>query len=713
MDLLALVMSDNQLSVNRLNKQRLWVLAPDSSITAISWQPDGKTLAIALQTEGIWLLDVENGEAWLKDWEQEVTVLRLTWTEEDPAAMSAAARTPLVPAAAQPRCCHGSTAGSAEPGAAGKPGTAGFTPEGRPPGTPHLPARLSVLCAADEQAHVRLLAFGFFLLGRVALPGTGIPSQPQQTSRILHAEMSRDLSRLCCVSLLSATGEVSCVVHDTSCIGQRCPELRRIAMLASQVTSLLRWCSDALEAAQKEWKGAMSAVHTKMDEFRAVLVSYGSASSAEVELQAVLATGHFTPAMQHFLSSILGEANIKRVARAVDAAVASVGRMLVDHMQCALEALALQLGDALGLAACSAWMAPLSLQEAAVREAAATAHALLLRAEALRRTLLGVGADYRTLFAWLLTLCRRVNRDPPPAAAAAAAFRADPHALAAFVRGAFSHDPVAPQLGSEELGEAAAMHAEERTGMRALLSLFGCAGEGTSMRVGLQRLERQCRGVLGSVQASMAPSIQPLLSVCIATFNQPHHRLAFTLPQDVGVVARMCFLAEADAGSQSQSLLFVDILRRGSSQEDASQLQVVSTEAKVEGWGPIADAAFYKEQQLAVLTSSGGGMDEAHFLLLPMEPILHASSGPGLPGKADGAASQVCKERRQVRVGSEGLSKRCLGYAQAAAPLAVSGSRGVACTFVGLQRIVLLDLEENEEDGDQSEDDQSEAAANE
>ncbi len=37
--------------------------------------------------------------------------------------------------------------------------------------------------------------------------------------------------------------------------------------------------------------------------------------------------------------------------------------------------------------------------------------------------------------------------------------------------------------------------------MRALLSLFGCAGEGTSMRVGLQRLERQCRGVLGSVQA--------------------------------------------------------------------------------------------------------------------------------------------------------------------------------------------------------------------
>ncbi len=57
-----------------------------------------------------------------------------------------------------------------------------------------------------------------------------------------------------------------------------------------------------------------------------------------------------------------GEANLKRLARAVDGAVASVARMLVDQVQCSLEAVALQLGDALGLARCSPWMAPLTLQ---------------------------------------------------------------------------------------------------------------------------------------------------------------------------------------------------------------------------------------------------------------------------------------------------------------------------------------------------------------
>lgn len=53
---------------------------------------------------------------------------------------------------------------------------------------------------------------------------------------------------------------------------------------------------------------------------------------------------------------------------------------------------------------------------------------------------------------------------------------------------------------------------------------------------------------------------------------------------------------------------------------------------------------------------------------------------------------QAGKEAGRVRLGIEALAKRGLGHAQAAAPLAVSGPRGVACAPVGLQRIVLLDL---------------------
>ncbi|EIE25305.1 hypothetical protein COCSUDRAFT_46664 [Coccomyxa subellipsoidea C-169] len=652
MDLLALVMSDSQLSVNRLNKQRLWALAPDSKITAITWQPDGKILAIAMQRGGIWLLDVENGEARVKDWEQEPPVVHLSWTEEDGAA-ARPARTPLVAAGSEPRCCHSAHAGPADRA------QGAFSQEGHPPDLPDMPSRLSMLCAADESAAVRLLAFGSFSLGCAALPGTDpnrATVQQQPAPRILHAEMTRDLSRLCTISVQKASG-----------------------------------CSDAVAAAQKEWQGAMALVDAKMEEFRGLLVSYGRECSPEDQLLAALAAGALTPAMQHFLTAILGEANLKRLARAVDGAVASVARMLVDQVQCSLEAVALQLGDALGLARCSPWMAPLTLQESAVAEAAAAAHALVLRSDALRRAVVGVGAHYRTLFAWLLTLCRHVNDDALPAGPSGAAYRADPHALAAFIRGPFRRDAIGPQLSCEGPEAVPPLQAGERPGMRALLGLFGCAAaEGTSLRHGLGALTQQCRGVLECAQHSLAPSMQPLLSVCLATLPQPSHRLAFTLPQGGRSVARMCFLSEPGGGGPAQSLLFIDICMGNS--EEPSPLQVVPTVAEVEGLGHIADIAFYKENHLAVLAGSGDDMEEAHFVLLPIDAMQHAENQPG----SDSA--QAGKEAGRVRLGVEALAKRGLGHAQAAAPLAVSGPRGVACAPVGLQRIVLLDLEEEEDD---------------
>jgi len=124
----------------------------------------------------VWLLNVENGEARLKEWEQEPTVQCLSWTEEDPAAKSAA-RAPLVAPTAKLRCCHAPRSGPVDKG---KPGAGSFSPEGRPPGPPELPSSLSVLCAGDEAAHVRLLAYGCFPLGHAAMPPAHAPA------RILH-----------------------------------------------------------------------------------------------------------------------------------------------------------------------------------------------------------------------------------------------------------------------------------------------------------------------------------------------------------------------------------------------------------------------------------------------------------------------------------------------------------------------------------------------
>ncbi|KXZ44356.1 hypothetical protein GPECTOR_69g449 [Gonium pectorale] len=59
MDLLALVSDDGQLSVHRLEWQKLWVACPDAPITALCWRPDGKVLATGHRHGAVSLYDVE------------------------------------------------------------------------------------------------------------------------------------------------------------------------------------------------------------------------------------------------------------------------------------------------------------------------------------------------------------------------------------------------------------------------------------------------------------------------------------------------------------------------------------------------------------------------------------------------------------------------------------------------------------------------------
>lgn len=73
MDLLAIVASNNTLSVHRLNWQRLWSLPLPCTVTAVCWKGDGKMLAVghevAYQFPGIF------------SWTLALSKLRLTGQE--------------------------------------------------------------------------------------------------------------------------------------------------------------------------------------------------------------------------------------------------------------------------------------------------------------------------------------------------------------------------------------------------------------------------------------------------------------------------------------------------------------------------------------------------------------------------------------------------------------------------------------------------------
>ncbi len=49
--------------------------------------------------------------------------------------------------------------------------------------------------------------------------------------------------------------------------------------------------------------------------------------------------------------------------------------------------------------------------------------------------------------------------------------------------------------------------------------------------------------------------------------------------------------------------------------------QVLRAQVELDGWAPVVDIGFYKDEHVAVLAGSGKGSSSAHVALLPMPPM--------------------------------------------------------------------------------------------
>jgi anaphase-promoting complex subunit 4 len=88
MDLCAVVTTDGQLQIHRLNWQVLWVTSPDQLITSICWRPDGKVLAAGHTNGSMTLFNIEAGQVLLKTQLSSKPWDCLAWAEQAAPASS-------------------------------------------------------------------------------------------------------------------------------------------------------------------------------------------------------------------------------------------------------------------------------------------------------------------------------------------------------------------------------------------------------------------------------------------------------------------------------------------------------------------------------------------------------------------------------------------------------------------------------------------------
>lgn len=332
--------------------------------------------------------------------------------------------------------------------------------------------------------------------------------------------------------------------------------------------------------------------------------------------------------------------------------------------------------------------------------------------------------QYRHFFAWLLRTVRRLNDDNPSAATEAAAIKVDPSNVAAFLHGQFCTDMVGPELKavtSTEPDPESLLAATELTSpLKTLMTILGndspshaSLPSSATIRHMLQHTVQLCTGAFARSPTAISTTIKPLTHLALASKTPFPPAASIWVP--TAHVAGLegegqpcaCFLAQKARGQQHLGLLRV-APTSPSSQQHQPQLHFTMMEAclvTTPSHESIVDFAFYKAGQIALLLKdksrvSHGGSINCRLVIFPLSdvPFMLLDRYSNGTNQLSQHVFEACLKDGAVCDLPDDMRQRSSTYGQVQGPLAVSGSRGVACVPSGKQRAVVYDLVEDEDE---------------
>eukprot|EP00850_Spirogloea_muscicola_P007000 SM000034S12754 [mRNA] locus=s34:530460:536094:- [translate_table: standard] len=733
-DLLALAAGDGTLAVYRpLSWQRLWSLHPESRVSAICWGPGGRTLAVGHEDGTITLHLVEDGTVLRTSTVHRGRVECLHWVEaaapdqehnEDLLDCRGRTKRLLPPPPPLPSMLGSNSSSVFE-------ALRGAAEEGRQQDiddpTP-VSEHLNVLCSCDSDCNIVLSASGLVALGQISLrkleaqgqktqDPVGSLQQPSlEEATVSKVMLAPDLKALTaiCKGPISPDGkplqQLFSLAVDTAVLGTGAPSFHQVAMQIANIRDLLEVAQKSLEAMTKHWTDASRAFQDKMQVYQRVLNDHGSDLSPREELLSVLACGPASGSSQLFLTSSLGEPGLKRLAKTLDSAASQVHTLLVDYLQPAVENVLFRLGEVRGLARWKSQAALLGLTEDLVELALERAGIVIVQSERVLRSSSDLAVQHRMFFVWLLKLVRQINGEtlPPPEPLPPT----DTSAIAGFLESCFEADPVSPHVASTESAKVLMTREEEEIAEE--LVKMGGFKDTVFMARPLHKLLTElcasCNVLFGLPSMALSPTFRTLRMVQLAHAGSelatPHACAEVTanIPSDVETERHgpasisstlLAFQANATTSTGPSGRASIGLLhseRHGSVSEDKGLLLRLTEGLE------IIDLAIYKDGALALLLAEQGTLPS--LLLLPCRDLPLQLMPPSLmDGVLFSSLAEALLQKASnpfFEIDTAALRRRLLSYQQAAAPLALSAQRGLACVFAGRKRVLVLDLEEDE-----------------
>ncbi|PHT90598.1 Anaphase-promoting complex subunit 4 [Capsicum annuum] len=735
-DLLAMVTEDSKLLLHRFNWQRLWTVSPGKNITSICWRPDGKAIAVGLEDGTISLHDVENGKLLRNIKSHSADVVCLHWEEDGKKDKSSNTtsyedRTSrfFPPPPRVPKM----------PGLV--PGDSGFMDDGEDSfqelsNSSHQ--RYNILCSGDKDGSICFNIFGIFPIGTVNIHNLVVSSSPSSSnaaSRLLNASICKvALSKDLCHLVVLCNGELitdevnqgvghhgllgfHCLVLNTSIFSKRKTELHQVAQQASNIEDLSEVIRTSLSVMSKIWSDAMHTFHEKFNAVSTLIIDHGLDSTPQDEFLSLLGGARASPPLHQFLENSLGEAGLKRVAKAVNGAGKELQLIVLDHLQPAAEIIGFRIGELRGLSKWRARYKGIGLDEKLMDNATERAGMLFVQVERFMRVLASVVQQFSNFFSWLLKSVKILMAEPSDQ------LPFNSELVIIFLKFLYDQDPVRQLLELSKVDRSVEVDMEtmqrikqlehfggfsdleylKRTLSQEFQQMEACFKDAFEMPFSAISEKLLCKDLLPLFPIASSSKLKPYkVPASVSYYEDISHDSSESEIHQQTLTGYISFKLPDDSFPVTNYIGIIRGLTHDLGKADGIRDPIEAALLRIPDGHHCMDLSLYKEGQIVLLLNDTATTSENSGNGYMM--ILQAGDLPFVSLSRSTAPNSWKLHELQdsaIYLQLESEKVRSIPHS-VVSPLAVSASRGVACVFAARKRALVYILDEDEDEDEVS-----------
>ncbi|XP_065206566.1 anaphase-promoting complex subunit 4-like [Planococcus citri] len=400
-DLLALSNIKGEVTLHRLDWQRVWSLPPpveELRVTALSWRPDGRVLVIAYNNREVLVVDIEK-KVVVHTINAPHDVCFVHWTQESTDNYNRYDEYLRMMCDAESGCLLDTAAPAKDSNDIPIENFRNIK----------IYSHLNFLLIGVSTGEIHVYVFGLFCCGIIDIK-QHLP--PNSECTVLSADITQNLKSFVAVLNVKYNNiqTSTCIVLDTSELFDRSQDLYTISSkrgsILNTVSNINRSMVNIIEAHE----------HIVLQEMQMQIFEYSKnkeEGTLSAEFMELLLFGFYSAELATFLLNELSDKKLKKISSSIEVSHSNIQKQIVQQLRPNLEKLLFELSIMLGLSRLSRIFpeSRIIMDEDLIYKSIVTAGAFYIKANKVLQILENSSIKYKTFFGWLGSVASIISND--------------------------------------------------------------------------------------------------------------------------------------------------------------------------------------------------------------------------------------------------------------------------------------------------------------